>query len=507
MAQVRRNRNALLAAAALVSIAAPAAAQAATACDQLTALRIPDVRIVRTTEVKPDPVWMAPQAQPPSSYIAPVRHPFCRVEGVIEDEIGFEIWLPTAANWTGRMLGTGNGGFAGFFRYEGLARGVERGFASASTDTGHKISEVNWPIGHPRRLENYGHRAQHLLAVNAKQIIAAFYGRKPDHNYFMGCSGGGMQGMNEVQKYPADYDGIIAGAHGRSIVGISARWLTSALVAKYQPAGFLTAADWKRVADTATKLCDGKDGLVDGIINDPRQCKFDIGQTPGLTPAQIDAGRKLYGPVLGRDGVVLYPGFTPGVAYQPVSEPGRAGEVFAQWLYGDPDWDFRQFDAGRDVPLAEAVAPGAAPSNPNLEPFFARGGKLISFHGWTDPIVPVQATVDYYESVQRYLGAEKTAKSYKLYLASGMDHCRGGTGPDTFGFFGEDQPDPNPGNDMLMAMTEWVEKGIEPTRIVAAKLSGGKVTMTRTVCQWPQVLRYNGKGDPNSAESFTCAKS
>lgn len=489
----------------LSSLLASSAAVAAPSCAQLTALRIPDVRIVRTSEVKPDPVWNAPLATPPSGYAAPVRKAFCRVEGTIEDEIGFELWLPLPAEWTGRMLGTGNGGFAGFIRYEGLARGVNRGMAAASTDTGHRISEANWSIGKPRRLENYGHRGQHLLAVNSKAIIAAYYGRGPDHNYFMGCSGGGMQGMNEVQKYPADYDGIIAGAHGQSIVGISARWLNSALIARYSPAAHMTAKDWQGVAAAATKACDAKDGALDGIIADPRQCTFDPGSAPGLSAAQAATARTLYGPVYGKNGKVLYPGFTPGVAYAPINDPGRPGELFAQWLYGDPAWDVRLFDAGRDVPAAENAVPGASPTNPNLEAFAARGGKFISFHGWNDEIVPVRSTIDYYEKVQRFMGADKAASFYKLYLPSGMDHCRGGVGPDNFGAsFGEELPDPNPGNDLLMAMIEWVEKGVEPGRIVASKLKDGKVTMTRPVCQWPTSLRYRGKGDVNLAESWTC---
>jgi len=502
-------RRYLIAAGLSLAVATPALAHAATSytCENLSALRIPDVRIVKTTRIKPDPVWLAPLAQPPGGYAAPVRKAFCRVEGVIEDEIGFELWLPEPSEWTGRLLGNGNGGFAGFIRYEGLARGINRGMASMSTDTGHKISERNWPIGHPRRLENYGHRAQHLLAVNAKQIVAAYYGRGPDRNYFMGCSGGGMQGMNEVQKYPADYDGILAGAHGRSIVGISARWLTSALIARADPAAHVTAEQWRGIASAAVTACDSKDGVTDGIINDPRSCKFDVGSAPGLTAAQAQTARLLAGPVLGRGGAVLYPGFTPGVAYAPITEPGRPAEVFAQWLYGDPDWDPALFDAGRDVPLAEAAVPGAAPSNPNLTPFFARGGKMISFHGWNDEIVPLQATLDYWEDVGRYMGPAKRDSFYKFYTAAGMDHCRGGAGPDNFGAVpGEEHPAPDSSNDMLMAMIDWVERGIEPGTITAAKLKDGQVTMSRPVCAWPLMVRYKGKGDTSSATSFTCAK-
>ena len=495
--------------AAAIAAAAPAEAQSASgvACTALTSLRIPDVRIVQTTEVKPDPVWLAPLPTPADRYRVPVRKPFCRVEGVIENEIGFELWLPKPDEWNGRVLGVGNGGFAGFIRYEGIASGVNRGFASVSTDTGHKITEVNWPIGHPRRLENLGHRGQHLTAVNAKKIVASYYGKASRKNYFVGCSGGGMQAMNEVQRYPADYDGIIAGSHGRSIVGISARWLTSALIAQNRPKANLSAVDWSRVADAAVRQCDARDGVRDGIINEPRKCAFDVASTPGLSPEQVETARILYGAVPGKDGAVLFPAFTPGVTYSPLTSPGRAGEVFAQWYYGDPNWNFNQFDAGRDVPLVEAAVPGSSFSNPNLEAFWRRGGKLISQHGWTDQIVPVQATVDYYDSVSRFMGAERTDGFYKLYLAPGVDHCRGGLGPDNFGtLFYEEPVAIDPEHDMLSAMVAWVEEGRAPGAIVASKLKDGKVTMQRPLCPYPQVARYRGRGDTNAAASFVCGR-
>lgn len=167
----------------------PALAASTPECSQLTALRLPDLRIVRAQAVRPDPVWLAPLALPPGGTAAPVRKPFCRLEGTIKEEIGFELWLPDAADWAGRLLGTGNGGFAGFIRYDGLAHGVNRGMASASTDTGHKISEADWSLGRPRRLENYGHRAQHLLAVNARRVIAAYYGRGGGQGLFHGLFG------------------------------------------------------------------------------------------------------------------------------------------------------------------------------------------------------------------------------------------------------------------------------------------------------------------------------
>ncbi|HEY8539649.1 MAG TPA: tannase/feruloyl esterase family alpha/beta hydrolase [Steroidobacteraceae bacterium] len=502
----RKVRIALGTAAVSIAMGASASEGAAPlACELLTTLRIPDVRVVRATEILPEPEWLAPLPTENDRFRAPVRKPFCRVEGTIEDEIGFELWLPDARDWNGRMLGTGNGGFAGFFRYETLARGVNRGFAGVSTDTGHKITEVNWPLGHPRRLENLGHRGQHLTAVNAKKIIAAHYGRPPHHSYFIGCSGGGMQAMNEVQRYPADYDGIIAGAHGTSIVGISARWLASALIAQYRPEASLSPEEWRRIAEAAIQACDANDGVRDGILNEPRKCRFDIAKTPGLSPEKIAAARELLGPVRGRDGIVLFPAFDPGVAFSPIASPGRAGEVFALWGYGDPNWDFRQFDAARDVPLVEAAVPGSSFTNPNLEAFYRRGGKLISWHGWTDQIVPVQSTIDYYESVERFMGREKTREFYRMYLAPGVDHCRGGAGPDSFGVSYDEPPIVDAEHDMLTAIVEWVESGKAPRRLIASKVVDGKVTMTRPLCPYPQVVKYKGGGDPNDAANFTCA--
>jgi feruloyl esterase len=491
----------------VIGSAMAATENARLSCETLTTVRIADVRVIRASEVIPDPVWLAPLPTETDRLRAPVRERFCRVEGTIEDEIGFELWLPEVKSWNGRMLGIGNGGFAGFFRYEGLARGVNRGFASVSTDTGHKITELNWPIGHPRRLENLGHRGQHLTAVNAKQIIAAYYGEKPHHNYFTGCSGGGMQAMNEVQRYPADYDGIIAGAHGTSIVGISARWLASALTAQHQPDASLSNAEWRSVANAAIKACDADDGVRDGIINQPQRCRFDVASTPGLSAAKIESARRLLGPVTGREGFVHFPAFDPGVAFAPISSPGRAGEVFAQWGYGDASWDFTQFDAGRDIPLVEAIVPGSSFTNPNLDAFRRRGGKLISYHGWTDQIVPAQSTIDYYQLVERFMGPDKTREFYRLYLPPGVDHCRGGVGADNFGAsFGEDLPNQDAEHDMLTAIVEWVEKGRAPERLIATKLENGSVKMTRPLCPHPQVAKYRGRGDTNDAASFVCAK-
>lgn len=475
------------------------------ACADLTALRIPDVTLTEATVIAPDPDWTAPAIHAGRPRDVHVHKRFCRVVGVIEDEIGFELWLPVRGEWNGRLLATGNGGFAGFIRYDGLAMGIARGYASVSTDTGHRETEKNWALGKPRRLENYGHRAQHLLAVNAKKLIAAYYGNPPTRSYFLGCSGGGMQGMNEVQRYPADYDGIVADAAGQSIVGISARWLQSALFAQSDPANSPTAADWGRIAAYQVTLCDAQDGISDGILSRPDLCRAAIGSTPGFSAAKLKIAQSLAGPIRAKDGSILFPAFPPGVAYMPLSEPGQAGEAFAQWLNNDANWDFTQFDA-RDVPALEASAPGLSFTNPDLTAFARRGGKLITAQGWADPIVPAQSTIDYHERVARFMGAEATDHFFRTFVAPGVTHCGGGAGPDRMTLDpGSQSPVVDTDHDLLEALVRWVEQGQAPDRIIASKLVDGKVAMSRPICVYPKVARYDGHGDSNDAASFKCA--
>ncbi|MFB0610699.1 tannase/feruloyl esterase family alpha/beta hydrolase [Aurantiacibacter poecillastricola] len=480
-------------------------ASGAVSCEQLTTVRAPDLRVRRATTILPDPTWTIPHPRP-GDPVAEIETAFCRVEATAEDEIDFELWLPLREAWNGRMLGTGNGGFAGFLRYDGLAHGLQRGFATLSTNTGHLIEEQNWSIGHPRRLENYGHRGQHLSAVNARVLIDAFYGRAPQYSYFMGCSGGGMQAINEVQRYPSDYDGVIAGAHGYSIAGISARWLESALIGREWPGTALSQEEWGMIARAGVAQCDGDDGVADGIISNPQSCSFRIADTPGLSPGKIATAERILGPVTGEDGRILFEGFLPGAEFTAIGERGRPGEFFGEWYYRDPDWDASLFDATRDVPLIENAIPGVVFSTPHIGAFARRGGKLISYQGWDDGIVPGEATIAYYQGVRDYLGEEMTDSFYRLFLAPGVDHCAGGVGADTFGqTFLAPSPDPaTPQNDILLAMMRWVEEGIAPDQLEAAKVEDGKVSFSRPLCRFPAHPVYKGSGDPDMAENFTC---
>lgn len=475
-------------------------------CAALTALRTPGLRVLEADLVSPNPTWAPPTASGGGPPAGEMTRPFCRVQAIVENEIGFETWLPLKAAWNNRLFASGNGRFAGFIRYDGLVMGASRGYASVSTDTGHRATERSWSIGHPERVENYAHRAEHLVAVAAKEIVAAFYGSGPNHSYFLGCSGGGMQGLNEAQLYPADYDGIVASSGGESIGAISGRRLESALYALNDPANKLTRADWDLIAAYAVEQCDKADGLADGIISLPERCRAAVADVPGLSPAKRAFAERLLGPLRDLTGDILMPGYAPGAAYQPQPDPSLAGEAFAEWLYGDPHWDLRKFDESRDVPLLDALSPGLSYRNPDLAAFARRGGKLITVHGWTDPIVPTGATRDYYNKVERLMGKEPTERFFQMFLAPGVNHCGGGAAPSLITMDpGNQAPITDPDHDLLEAVVQWVEFGKRPGRMIASKTLGDKVVMTRPICAYPNVARYRS-GDPARAESFVCTK-
>ena len=430
---------------------------------------------------------------------------FCRVEGIIEEEIKFELWLPEKSQWNGRYLGVGNGGEAGWINYNELHRGLHRHFATASTDTGHQQADVHWGLGHPQRIENFGHRAHHLLAINAKQLIKAYYGQSESYSYFIGCSGGGLQGMNEVQRYPADYDGIISGAAGYSMVPLSARFVLSGLLEIQEAEHNLSRDQWQRVAKDAVESCDAKDGISDGIVNDPRACNFDIKAIDYLTAKQQQRVATLYGPLLDEKGEQLYPGFYPGIQFIPQARQlNVAGRSFGEWLYQDPNWQPEDFQLAKDLILAEASLSGLRAANPDLTPFARMGGKLITYVGWEDPTVPAQANIDYYRSVQKIVG-DDIDNFFRLFMVPGMGHCRGGVGPDQFGqAFAGDAPVIDANHDLLAAIIAWVEEGKAPNKVIASRIREGKIDMTRPICPFPSQAHYLGTGDPNQAENFVC---
>ncbi|MGZ3343102.1 MAG: tannase/feruloyl esterase family alpha/beta hydrolase [Caulobacteraceae bacterium] len=499
----------LSAAATLAMTAASAHAQTAddASCQALARLALPDVHVASAAIVPAQDGW---SPEPGGRPIA-VKAPFCRVQGVVETEIGFELWLPARAAWNGKFLGTGVGGDAGAFNFRDLPRGVARGYASGTTDSGHKQADRTWMLGDPMRLKNYELRAHHLLAVKSKDLILAYYGASARHAYFIGCSGGGRQGLKEIQRFPADYDGVVAGAGGPKTPEMTVRRMWELLLRDGRP-GLMSPADWKLIADAGVKDCDGLDGVVDGVAENPRRCRFDLaslrckpGATAGcLNEDQIAFARQFYAPLKDGAGRALDTGLLPGV----LVDSGRsrlAPATFAQAIRHVADWDGKDFDASRDLAAIDRVMPELRADDADLSAYKARGGKAIFYEGWMDPAVSANMIVDYQKAVEARMGGEEAAAQFeRLFMVPGMLHCGGGAGPDQFGGSGGDAPIPDPQHDLLSALEDWVEHGRAPGRIVASKLEGGRVVRTRPLCAWPAEARYTGKGSTDDAASFVC---
>jgi len=485
---------------------------ASEACARAAGLAASDVRIVRTTPIAAGSGFVSPDARAPR-----VNAGFCRIEGVIEQEIGFELWLPLQREWNGHLLTGGVGGQAGNFNYRELARAVSRGYAGASTDTGHKASDRHWLLGGSMRAANYAERANHLLAVKAKALIAGFYGKPVRRAIFSGCSGGGRQAMTEAQRYPQDYDGILAGAPGVNTPAMSARRMWE-MIQHRRHAGLMSAADWSLVSRSGVAACDGDDGLRDGLVANPAACRFDIAALqcrPGgtgqcLSPAQVAFARRIYAPLRDENGKRIDGGILPGipVSATPLPEPFTPGPpylavaLFGDGVHRDPDWDASTFRIADDLPAIDRVMNLHA-DDPDLSAFRAGGGKLLMYQGWADPLVLAQSTTDYFGAVGRRMGGD-LSDFLRLYMVPGMDHCVGGAGPDLFGATGGEGLDRSPAHDMLAALERWLDTGIAPGSILAVKREQGAVTMQRPLCPYPQAAHYRGRGSPLLATSFAC---
>jgi len=489
--------------------------EAREACGALKRLSLPDTRITLAEAVSPKKLWPYPKSifsaiLPPGAK-GGVEVPFCRVAGVIEKEVNFEVWLP--AQWNGKLMGVGNGGFSGALNYTGMGAVIGRGYATATTDTGHvtptDFFDDAWIAGHPQRVIDFGHRGHHLLAVTAKKIVAAFYGEEAKHAYYSGCSSGGWQGLTEAQKYPDDYDGIIAGAPANNYVRLGTRSLWSAKLAADDPPGSIGDNETSLLVKAAVARCDAKDGVTDGVIGDPERCDFDPkqiqckkGETAScLTTAQVKRARLIYGPAKTAKGLSLYPGNAYGAApFAPFPLPGSANALaageptimkMARALEGEPPFTAATFDPDRDIPwLDEKIGPVLSSADPDLSKFAERGGKLILYHGWNDALLSPYNTVGYYKSVRAEMGRKATDKFARLFMAPGMEHCAGGPGPDSF--------------DTVAALEAWVEKGEAPETIAAAHLTNGKVDRTRPLCAYPKVAKYKGSGSTDDAANFVC---
>lgn len=483
-------------------------------CDGLRAIKVPGVTIDALTEVGPDRTFT-----PPLPGAAPLARRFCRIEGRIDRQIGFELWLPERAAWNRRLLTGGVGGQAGSFNYRELVRAVERGYAGASTDGGHKASEAHWLLNRPDRAENYAWRAHHLLAVKAKAILRKAYPAPLRHAFFVGCSGGGRQALTEVQRFPRDYDGVIAGAPGVNTPAMSARRLWE-MQRHSEWGAMMPASAWRIAWAGATRQCDAQDGVADGVVDDPRACRFDPASLlcrPAqggecLTAPQVEAVRRLSAPLHDENGKRIDDGLLPTVLVSPapLPEPFTPGPsylatvLFADGVHGDPAWDARQFSLARDLPAIDRVMNLHA-DDPAIDPFVDRGGKLILYQGWDDPLVSAQSTLGYFSTLEARFGGS-LPRSVRLFMVPGMDHCRGGPGADLLGGAGGDAPLADPAHDLLSALEAWVERGEAPDTMIASRSDNGAIVRTRLLCAWPARAVWQGKGDSDFHTSYLCQK-
>ena len=434
---------------------------------------------------------------------------FCRVAATLkpssDSDITVEVWMPVAG-WNGKFQAVGNGAFNGTINYAAMRTALARGYATSSTDTGHTGGGASWALGHPEKVVDFGWRAIHEMTMAAKRIIASHYERGPTFSYWNGCSAGGRQGMKAAQRFPEDFDGIIAGAPGLDWIARAAQAVRVAKVLESHDSARLTHTHRQLLHTAVVGKCDALDGVKDGLIENPERCAFDPGileckDASGaacLSRAQVETARMMYSSPINPKTKRVIAGVVPGSELGwsdlgwTTSARATGLDQFRFIVFGDPGWTIRQFNFDSDIVRAEEADKETIDAlDPNLQRFFDRGGKLLQYHGWSDPQISPSNSTQYYARVLEALGgSSKVHGSYRLFMAPGMGHCGGGEGPNTF--------------DMVSALEQWVEHGHAPDRIVASHSSTGLVDRTRPLCPYPQVAVYLGTGSTDEAANFVC---
>jgi len=526
----------LLVSSALGQKGAPTSAS----CAALAGLTLPNTKIVRAEQVEAGKLTPPRKPDDPAEARIYQNLPaFCRVVAQVaptsDSDIKMEVWMP-AAGWNGKFRGQGNGGFAGEIDYGGLALAVSLGYASGGTDTGHAADggDASWALGHPEKVIDYGYRGVHEMTLQSKAIVQAYYSRPPRRSYFAACSDGGREALMEAQRFPADYDGILAGAPANNWTSLLTNAVHNAQALTLEPASYIPSSKLPAISSAVLAACDVSDGVKDGILNDPRQCHFDPAvmlckaseSDQCLTAPQVTVLKALYTGAYDSAGKLVFPGYLPG------SETGDNGwglwitgwapgkslqfvfgiGYFSNMVYEKADWDYKTFTVDNGLKAAvEKTASALNATNPDLKPFGRRGGKLILYHGWNDPAISALSTVDYYNQMTAATGQKNAQSFVRLFMAPGMQHCGGGPGPDSFGQGGWTpgmDPD-DPQHDLYLALEQWVEKGTAPEQVIATKYPGeGSATqqkMTRPLCAYPQQAKYKGTGDTSDAANFVCA--
>lgn len=504
-------------------------------CESLTNLKLSRTIVTAATMVPTGP-FSAPAAPGGAANAAAITVPaHCEVKGTIrpskDSEIKFALWLPATA-WNGKYHQEGNGGWAGTIPYRSLIDPLTRGYATAATDDGHEGGGgAEWAVGHPEKLIDFGYRAVHETSVQAKAIVRSFYGRDPSWSYFAGCSDGGREALMEAQRYPEDFNGILAGAPASNWSRLFTGFIWNEQAALKSPGSSIPPAKLPALQNAVMAACDSQDGLKDGLLSDPRSCRFDPAvllckasdNSSCLTAAQVETVKRIYaGAKNPRTGEQLFQGWPSGAEAAPgtwaawITPANPAGAIqfnfgntyYGQAVFEDAKWNFRSFDFDRDVQFGDTKA-GAVlnATNPDLRSFRAEGGKLLQYHGWGDAAISPLSSIEYYDNVQSFLSRFPDMRTtrplvlspigdfYRLFMVPGMGHCGGGMGPNNF--------------DAFTPLESWVEKGIAPAQFIGTGTVADDSTrkMTRPICAYPNVAQYKGTGDPNDAANFACTSS
>lgn len=495
-------------------------------CESVVRLRLPKTTLA--TQSLSSSTY-SPSSDVPQMSVAP----FCRVVGVSQpaagSRIGFEVWLPKE-DWNGRLKMFGNGGYSSALPYAEMAAHVKAGYAVVGTDTGHTGDMPDFARNNPEAIVDWAYRAVHTTIVNAKRVVAEFYGNKTRFSYFQGCSTGGHQALMEAQRFPDDFDGIVAGAPGNNRTHLNAGFLWQFMqnqVRGGSPRQVVPARKLPMLSKAAYAACkkqNGEDGgglASDPFLNDPLSCNVDPAALlcggaetdECLTPAQVAVVKRMYdGAVNPRTGERIYFGWPAGSEAgwsqywadpRNPAEPARA-DFWRYWVFKDPQWSWQRFDFDADMKRADDELAGTINAmSANLDKFRKKGGKLIQYHGMADPVTPYADSVVYQQRVvmeqlqSRELAyvddaARATAEFYRLFLAPGMGHCSGGAGATP--------------TDLEQAIEQWVERNEAPASLLAVRNAGGVAGkgFTRPLCPYPQVARYDGDGPPDEAASFSC---
>jgi feruloyl esterase len=520
-----------------ICVAGPACAEpvvdAKQACAGLKKLALDRTEIIEATVVEAGQLTLA---QGPADAMFKTLPSLCRVVAIAkpstDSNIRIEVWLPLAG-WNGKFFGAGNGGFAGSIYYHDLAVAVRSGYASGGTDTGHTggATDSGWALGHPEKVTDFGFRGVHAMTTVSKAVVEAFYSSAPREAYFSSCSDGGREALMEAQRFPGDYNGILAGAPAYNWTSLLSR---AAQVSKELLSGgnYLPASKLPAISKAVLAAC-GTDEPGE-FLADPRRCHFspDALLCKGeeteacLTPAQAGGVKAIYGNTYTRDGKLEYPGLLPGgelgkngwagwiTGEGPGKSAGAAYPVgfFANLVYSKPDWDLNSFDLDRDLKAAQEKTGAALDAvNPDLSAFKARGGKLILYHGWNDPAISALETIDYYNSVAKDAVNGDAGSFVRLFLVPGMQHCGGGPGPVNFGQAGPtfDPALDDAAHNITTSLVEWVEMGTAPEQVIGWGTNAGSETdkspiFGEPICAYPKAAHYKGSGNKAVSASYAC---